>query len=683
MKKLFTRLVPALVVLFLLSFCAKEFNGERPFVRLFTLAPSDLNDSGVTLHGQILDLSGAKITDYGFIIDSKKIEPDVVKNPNALRFSLAQETAKVGAFSYRVESHIVKDVTYYVRAYVQQDNKVLVLGEEFSFISQGGVAVPSFTDFSPTNIVPGDTLTLTGKDFILGLPKLTAKVGGVAALIIDKPTNTSLKIQVPLGVPTTGKIELSVGSIVLNSSKTYQRAAPVIVNLPRNIKYGTPFFIECQNLGKFPLSNQVKIWEDNCIILEQQKNGLLCKLDDSKVYQIDPFGVPLTVAVESLISASKNLIISPPTIASVAPSRGIAGDEIVIICDGIANSNLVTNVNWSGRQIGLNTISIQSAGKLIRLKVPPFTDYPQELVITVRSGQLESNPLTFQLNPQLVGLSASQKNWNYAFSLGNKVYIGTPKAGTPFEGFEPSYIQASLSPVTANFNQTFEYAIPLQNNQILTLNKGTNGGEGHLVNLQSNNTAQLVASSNNQIPLETGTSGLGLTEGVFLQPNQLAYLYVGNATQGFWEFNPTTRQFKALTPLPTENGTKPSELVFFDQGSKLLAIASYPGNSQAQVLEYIPAINTWRKLYQIPLNGLIANDGFTYKHPIEPGPFYILSFLGQDHFVFGNEEYLLHPNVPLVYRKQQANSKKRVFLINENVIVVDDASIYRTKLIIN
>lgn len=79
------------------------------------------------------------------------------------------------------------------------------------------------------------------------------------------------------------------------------------------------------------------------------------------------------------------------------------------------------------------------------------------------------------------------------------------------------------------------------------------------------------------------------------------------------------------------------------------------------MLEHIPAINLWQKLYQIPLNGLVANDGFTYPVDKEPGFFYILSFLGQDHFVFGNEEFLLDSNAPVVYRKQQDTKKRPSF----------------------
>ena len=95
MKKLFTRPIPVLLLLFVLLFCEKEFNGERPFVRLVTLPPTDLNEEGVTLNGEFLDLSGGEMSDYGFLIDSKKIESDVVKNPDILKFSLKAEATKV------------------------------------------------------------------------------------------------------------------------------------------------------------------------------------------------------------------------------------------------------------------------------------------------------------------------------------------------------------------------------------------------------------------------------------------------------------------------------------------------------------------------------------------------------------------------------------------------------------
>ena len=683
MKKLLTRPISVLLMLFVLFFCEKEFDGERPFVRLITLKPSDLSESGITLHGEILGINTEPISDYGFMIDSKKIDANIFKNPDILKFSLAGEPAKVGPFSYRLESQIIKGVTYYIRAYAYQGSNALVMGEEFSFVSQGGSAVPGITDFFPSDIVPGDTITITGKDFTLGLPKITVKIGGVNIPVLGTPTNNSIKIQVPLGIPPTGKIELTVGTAVLSLDKMYQRLKPIIVNAPTTAKYGNSFFIECQNISKIPFSTQVKIGGQDCVVIEEQKNGLVCKLNDNVAYPAEPFGSDLTITVESF-SATRRITLVPPSISSITPAKGISGDEILILGDGFANNASVTSVNFSGKEVGFNAISILGGGKQIRLKIPAYTAYPQDLIVAIKSGSLISNSLGFNLNPKLITLSSSQQTWPFAFKLNDQVYLGTSTARTPFERIDPLQTSPRLRPVSSTFDQTFDYVVPLQNNQILALNRdANNNAEANLIDLPENSTAQLISNGANKIPLDPATTGLGLTKGIMLQPNKLAYVYTANGVQSFWEFNPTSRQFKALAPIPSNNGAKISELVFFDQGSKLIAAVSYVGNDQAQLLEYIPAINLWQKLYQIPLNGLVANDGFTYPVDKEPGFFYILSFLGQDRFAFGNEEFLLYSNAPVVYRKQQDTKKKAVFLIQGNVIVVDEESIYRTKLLIN
>lgn len=683
MKKLLTRPISVLLMLFVLFFCEKEFDGERPFVRLITLKPSDLSESGITLHGEILDIGTEAISDYGFMIDSKKIDANIFKNPDILKFSLAGEPAKVGSFTYRLESQIVKGVTYYIRAYAYQGSNALVLGEEFSFVSQGGSAVPSIADFFPSEIVPGDTITITGKDFTLGLPKLAVKIGGVSIPVLGPPTNNSVKIQVPLGIPPSGKIELTVGTVALSLDKMYQRLKPIIVNSPATAKYGNPFFIECRNFSKIPFSTQVKIGGRDCVVIEEQKNGLSCKLNDNLAYPAEPFGSDLTITVESF-SATQRITLVPPSISSITPAKGISGDEVLIIGDGFANSAAVTSVSFSDTEVGFNGISIFGGGKQIRLKVPAYTAYPQDLIVTVKSGPLTSNPLAFNLNPKLITFSSSQQNWPYAFKLNDQVYLGTFTAKTPFERIDPLQTSPRLRPVTSTFEQTFDYVVPLQNNQILALNRdANNNADAHLVDVQDNSTAQLISDGANKIPLVPATTGLGLTKGIMLQSNKVAYIYTANGVQSFWEFNPASRQFKALAPIPSNTGAKISNLVFFDRDSKLIAAVSYEGNDQAQLLEYIPAINLWQKLYQIPLNGLVANDGFNYPVDKEPGFFYVLSFLGQDRFAFGNEEYLLYSNAPVVYRKQQDTKKKAVFLIQGNVIVVDEETIYRTKLLIN
>lgn len=683
MKKLPTRPISVLLMLFVLFFCEKEFDAERPFVRLITLKPSDLSESGITLHGEILDIGTEAISDYGFMIDSKKIDANIFKNPDILKFSLAGEPAKVGPFTYRLESQIVKGVTYYIRAYAYQGSDALVLGEEFSFVSQGGSAVPSIADFFPSDIVPGDTITITGKDFTLGLPKLAVKIGGVSIPVLGTPTNNSVKIQVPLGIPPSGKIELTVGTVVLSLDKMYQRLRPVIVNAPSTAKYGSSFFIECRNFSKIPFSTQVKIGGRDCVVIEEQKNGLVCKLSDNIAYPAEPFGSDLTITVESF-TATRRITLVPPSISSISPARGISGDEVLIIGDGFANSAAITSVSFSDKEVGFNAISIFGGGKQIRLKVPAYTAYPQDLIVTVKSGPLTSNPLAFNLNPKLITFSSSQQNWPYAFKLNDQVYLGTSTARTPFERIDPLQTSPRLRPVSSTFDQTFDYVIPIQNNQILALNRdASNNAEAHLIDVLENNTAQLVSDGANKIPLVPATTGLGLTKGIMLQPNKVAYIYMANGVQSFWEFNPASRQFKALAPIPSNNGAKISNLVFFDRDSKLIAAVSYVGNDQAQLLEYIPAINLWQKLYQIPLNGLVANDGFNYPVDKEPGFFYILSFLGQDRFALGNEEFLLESNAAVVYRKQQDAKKKAVFLIQGNVIVVDEETIYRTKLLIN
>lgn len=682
MKKALIQPFPLFLLLLLaLWFCDKEFNGERPFARLLTHQPSDLNDAGVTLNAEFLDLSGDRISDFGFYIDSNNIGPIIAKNPDILKYSLQNEGAKVGKFSYRLESNLAIGTIYYVRAYAYQGNS-LILGEEFAFRSRGGAKSPIISGFTPNAIVAGDTLTVSGRYFLLGAPKISVKLGGENAQIIGSVTDTQLKILAPLGLPPTGKLELMVGSINLTSDQTYQRLKPTILSAPSTMKYGTSYLVECQNLNKFRGSNMMQIGSAGNYqyvpIIQENKNTLLIKLDENANYNFTP-NDSLRLKVENFIDRKK-VSLQNPVLSSISPNKGIAEDEISLQVEGVSANKDVTKINWNGSLLAPALYSIAPGGTNIRIQIPYTYEYPQEVAIAIQVGQLRSNVLKLNLEPKLVNLTQSEKNWHYAFSLNDRVYLGTRASSAPLLGIEPLKPGAVLEPVTSSGNESFEYAFPTLNAHVIGLSLGSNGGlNGHFLEILANNTIRQLSKSNNAITLAPNATEPGLIRGV-ATGNEQGYVYVANGSSNFWNFNSSNGQFKALAPVPSLNNTEASDIVLLNPDSKILAVVTYPDRPMVYVMEYSPSQNFWKDIYSFNFGSAAYLDAFVYPFKDEPGIFFLLSTKETNRYSLCVLDQNFVITLAAFYNKLHNSSKKKTFLIKGNLIVVDDESIYRNKI---
>lgn len=684
MKKLFSQPIPLLfLLLFALWFCDKEYNAERPFIRLLTLQPTNLNESGVTLNAEFLDLSGENVTSFGFFVDSNRILSNIGQNPNVLKYVVTSEPAKVGKFSYRLESNLNIGTIYHVRPFAYQRN-LLVLGEEVTFRSQGGAVNPLISSFTPTAIVPGDTLTISGKYFLLGSSKISAKLGGKNAEIVGTPSDTQIKILAPLGLPQTGKVELTIGSVNLTSEQSYQRLKPIILSAPSTMKYGTSYLLECQNLSKYSGSNLVQIGSngkyENCTVLQQNRGTLLIKLDENASYTFTGGNDSLRLWIENL-SDRKTISLQNPVLSSISPNKGMTKDEITLQVEGISPNKYVTRINWNGNLLVPEHYSILPGANTIRLKIPEIFEYPQEISVAVQLGQLRSNTLKFNLDTKVVNLTQSQRNWHYAFSLNEHVYLGTRAAGAPMQGIDPLKINATLENVTSSSNEIYEYAFPTENGHVIALSQGTNGGlNGHFLEINPNHTIIQLSKSPNTISLKSGASKPGLMKGTTLNGNEQGYIYVANGTSNFWGFNPSNARFEALAPIPRVNNNEPSDVVLLNPGPKIIAVATYPGQSTAYVMEYLPGQNGWHALYNFNFGNSSYLDGFVYPFAAEPGWFFMLSNNDANRYTLCGVSSTLAITVGAYYNKPHETSKKSTFLIKETLVVVDDESIYRNKI---
>ena len=114
------------------SSCEKETEFEMPLV--LTGEVTDINNEGAKFNGEISNLSGEEILEYGFVWDN-------VKNPkieNAQKY-IAYDPPEKSTFKTQISTTLKDSINYYVRAFIKSKTSV-IYGNEVIFNSKGSIA---------------------------------------------------------------------------------------------------------------------------------------------------------------------------------------------------------------------------------------------------------------------------------------------------------------------------------------------------------------------------------------------------------------------------------------------------------------------------------------------------------------------------------------------------------------
>lgn len=137
--------------------CSRETDLERPYPRVATLEPADIDTTGVTFKGRFTYVNANfTITKLGFIWSDK---PEALIE-EAERVEL-QSLSDV--FTYRCTAPFDSGQRYYVRAYIVAGGYTMY-GMAFPFVSQGGGRC-QIDSVYPLQWTWGDTLVVYGSNF--------------------------------------------------------------------------------------------------------------------------------------------------------------------------------------------------------------------------------------------------------------------------------------------------------------------------------------------------------------------------------------------------------------------------------------------------------------------------------------------------------------------------------------
>lgn len=141
----------------LVSGCEKEQNVVRDFPAISSTTVTAITTAGVTVAATFDEKFINDITDHGVVWGTNprlSIKDD---------FQMQGGKPATSSFSFDIASNLAADREYYVRAYVVMKDKV-IYGDAIKFTSIGS-AGPKIDDLSSKALLPGELLTITGKNF--------------------------------------------------------------------------------------------------------------------------------------------------------------------------------------------------------------------------------------------------------------------------------------------------------------------------------------------------------------------------------------------------------------------------------------------------------------------------------------------------------------------------------------
>lgn len=148
-----TKVILSFILVFLYA-CQETF--LPPLI--FTGLVSDIDQEGAVFHTKITSLGNREIKAFGFVWDT--IPFPTIESAYSYKF---HQQAELGSFQAKVSSALIRNKTYYVRAFIQ-NTETTTYGEEVSFLSMGGKE-PEITGIEPLVGNINDTLVVIGKYF--------------------------------------------------------------------------------------------------------------------------------------------------------------------------------------------------------------------------------------------------------------------------------------------------------------------------------------------------------------------------------------------------------------------------------------------------------------------------------------------------------------------------------------
>jgi|GEM_PF-569140 len=217
---------------------------------------------------------------------------------------------------------------------------------------------PTIISFDPASAPAGSIVTITGNNFSPSAAGNSVRFNGVTAAIVSASASTILAI-VP-DIATTGGITVTTIGGTATSAANFTVPAPSITSLtPDSAGPDTQVTITGVNFAATISGNTVRFNGITAIIRSASTTELIA------VVPSNASTGPVTVTTSGG-TASRNFIVPPPVIISIAPGSGAVGTEVLISGQNFSAIRSLNIVRFNG----VAATVITSKRKKIRVLVP-------------------------------------------------------------------------------------------------------------------------------------------------------------------------------------------------------------------------------------------------------------------------------------------------------------------------
>lgn len=392
---------------------------------------SDVDQEGAVFHAKITSLGNREINSFGFVWDT--IPFPTIESAYSYKF---HQPAELGNFQAKVSSALIRDKTYYVRAFIQ-NTETTTYGEEVSFVSMGGKE-PEITGIQPLLGNINDTLVVIGRYF--GTKNPIVKINQFVARVL-RASQDSIHVIVPPELKekvSTVKIE-NLNQII-TAKDSFTLISPEIHAIGTKTGfYGDEIVIKGKNFSANPSSLKV-FFHVTPSVFEY--------VDDQTITAVVPEGLDSAncsigvVMNNQLAESQEQFSVLPVEIEDFSPKVICTGETMIIKgrnFNPIVDKNRVyvggvhvrtLSVSETTLTVSLpkqNEVRYDSRNAAVRVNVGGnVRTFEEKLVINDKWFRLADAPLELRNENKICATCPSSYYYNYAhsFVVGKTAYIG-------------------------------------------------------------------------------------------------------------------------------------------------------------------------------------------------------------------------------------------------------------------
>lgn len=413
-----------IILLFCISLgCEKETElDSKYYPYVITYNAKNIDNTGVTLKGEILYSNRDEIIQYGFVWSK-----DGVPTLNNYIYTF-EDSNFVGSFFKHITFDLPQDENINARAFAKTESYI-VYGNTITFNSKGS-SMPEIESFLPNTGTDGETIIINGMNFSSSKERVKLTIGNKVA-VIDSITPNKIITRLPCYLDAgEHKISIEIDDKTSFFENSFTVQGPIIKSFsPLSGFDGTTVAIIGEYFSKI---------ENGTVVTFGDIPTEIIKSTDDTIILISPVTeyvgkVKINIDVTNKKATSvENYEILGPKILNIEPLNGMQDDIISINGNYFSETLEENNVFFGDLQADILNATTNS----LEVKVPEL--YSDNFDISIKVGYKKYTfPEKFFVNnpwSKVTNFSGNGRKDAVGFSIGDKGYIGTGRVSWYYSG---------------------------------------------------------------------------------------------------------------------------------------------------------------------------------------------------------------------------------------------------------